>query len=83
MADEQRRTLALVWLFTRADGMLLRFQTGRTPDRTLFWIVRRQKGGDAVELYSDHDAFQERLDQIQLELSSARWHLVNVSLIEM
>ena len=83
VAIEQLRTFSLVWLFTREDGMLLRFQTGRTPDRTLFWIARRQKGGDAVELYSDHDAFQERLDEIRLELSSAKWHLVDVSSIEM
>ena len=79
VAVDQLRTLSLVWLFTRPDGMLLRLQTGRTPDRTLFWIVRRQKGGDAVEMYSDHDAFEERLSEIEHELSRADWHLVNVS----
>ena len=63
--------------------MLLRLQTGRTPDHTLFWIVRRQKGGDAVEMFSDHDSFQERLEEIERELSSAEWHLVNVSWVEL
>jgi hypothetical protein len=80
---ETLRTLSLVWLFTRADGMLLQLQTGRTPDRTLFWIVRRQKGGDDVEMFSDHDSFQERLEEIERELSNAHWHLVNVSWVEM
>lgn len=83
VAIEKLRTLSLLWLFTRADGMMLRLQTGRTPDRTWFWIVRRQKGGDAVEMYSDHDSFQERLEEIQRELSNAEWHLVNVSCVEL